>query len=98
MDIRSALGDLSLLETETLGDSQVCIAVLDGPVYLSDQWTSHTPCFEGANLRRLVTLVPDPVVAELMSLHGTHIASLTLGQPDSPVVGIAPARVKARNY
>ncbi|MGH3670220.1 MAG: PatA/PatG family cyanobactin maturation protease [Pseudonocardiaceae bacterium] len=84
MDIRAVLRDLIPLQKETLGDNEICIAVLDGPVDLSH------PCFAGADLQRLVTLVPDPVVAGPMSVHGTHVASLIFGQSDSPVVGIAP--------
>ncbi|NEN88987.1 MAG: PatA/PatG family cyanobactin maturation protease [Okeania sp. SIO3H1] len=69
---------------KSLGDSDVCIAILDGPV---DQ--SH-PCFDGANLSRLPTLVSDVASSGLMSGHGTHIASIIFGQKDSPVSGIAP--------
>ena len=47
----SALPEIKSLWLESLGDSSVCVAVLDGPV---DQ--SH-PCFNGANLTRLSTLV-----------------------------------------
>lgn len=73
------------LWAETIGDPRVCVAVLDGPV---DQ--SH-PCFEGANLTRLPTLVSESASGGLMSGHGTHIASTIFGQHDSPVHGIAPA-------
>ncbi|NEO80932.1 MAG: PatA/PatG family cyanobactin maturation protease, partial [Moorea sp. SIO4G3] len=69
---------------KSLGDSEVCIAILDGPV---DQ--SH-PCFDGANLSRLPTLVSDVASSAMMSGHGTHIASIIFGQKDSSVSGIAP--------
>jgi hypothetical protein len=68
----------------TLGDSEVCVAVLDGPVDLSH------PCFRGAALRRLPTLVEDPAGTGPMSVHGTHVTSVIFGQPDGPVTGIAP--------
>jgi cyanobactin maturation PatA/PatG family protease len=84
MDVRSQLEGLQALHAETLGDPQVCIAVLDGPVDVSH------PCFEGANLQRIPTLVGEAAGAGPMSLHGTHVTSLLFGQPGSPVMGIAP--------
>ncbi|MET9670263.1 S8 family serine peptidase [Streptomyces sp. NPDC006475] len=83
MKLRSILRSLPSHE-EILGDPDVCIAVLDGPVHLSH------PCFAGADLRRIDTLVQDPAGRGPMSVHGTHVASLLFGQPGSPVVGIAP--------
>jgi cyanobactin maturation PatA/PatG family protease len=73
------------LWAKTQGDSTICIAVLDGVV---DQ---NHPCFTGANLTRLPTLVAGEANADgSMSAHGTHVASIIFGQPDSPVPGIAP--------
>ncbi|MER7771650.1 S8 family serine peptidase [Kitasatospora sp. NPDC096140] len=69
---------------DLLGDTEVCIAVLDGPVDLDH------PCFAGADLTRLDTLVGEPAGPGPMSLHGTHVASLLFGQPGSAVVGIVP--------
>jgi cyanobactin maturation PatA/PatG family protease len=66
------------------GDSRICVAVLDGPV---DQ--SH-PCFEGANLTQLPTLVSGVANGGSASQHGTHVASIIFGQHNSPVRGIAP--------
>ncbi len=80
----SALPGLTSLWTESQGDPRICVAVLDGPV---DQ--SH-PCFDGANLTRLPTLVSDVAGSGLMSGHGTHIASTIFGQHGSPVAGVAP--------
>lgn len=80
----SALPGLKSLWNESLGVPGVCIAVLDGPV---DQ--SH-PCFEGANLTRLSTLVSGVADQGSASQHGTHVASIIFGQHDSPVRGIAP--------
>ncbi|MGL5059151.1 MAG: S8 family peptidase [Microcoleus sp.] len=80
----STLPGLNLLWSETQGDSQICVAILDGPV---DQ--SH-PCFDGANLTRLQTLVSDEANTGLMSEHGTHITSVIFGQHSSPIPGIAP--------
>ncbi|WP_220212272.1 S8 family serine peptidase, partial [Streptomyces sp. WELS2] len=50
---------------------------------------SH-PCFTGADLTRLDTLVQDEAGQGLMSLHGTHVTSLLFGQPGSPVTGMVP--------
>jgi cyanobactin maturation PatA/PatG family protease len=80
----SALPGLKELWDESMGDPRVCIAVLDGPV---DQ--SH-PCFNGANLTKLQTLVSDAAGSGHMSGHGTHITSVIFGQQGSPVRGIAP--------
>lgn len=84
MDVQAVLTDSGPVLAAAISQPEVCVAVLDGPVDLSH------PCFDGANIRRLDTLVQDPAGAGPMSVHGTHIASLIFGQPDSPVVGIAP--------
>jgi cyanobactin maturation PatA/PatG family protease len=84
MEPRSVLDDLQLPDDEILGHPEVCIAVLDGPVDMTH------PCFAGADLTRLDTLVQEPAVPGPMSLHGTHVTSSLFGQPGSPVVGLAP--------
>ena len=76
---------ISLLTSQTLGHPQVCIAVLDGLVDLKH------PCFQGADLTGLSTLVSGQAKPDGgMSLHGTHVTSVIFGQPGSPVMGIAP--------
>ncbi|CAD5960085.1 S8 family peptidase [Planktothrix agardhii] len=76
---------LKKLWSETRGDPKICVAVLDGIV---DQ---NHPCFIGADLTRLPSLVSGEANANgSMSTHGTHVASIIFGQPDSPVTGIAP--------
>ncbi|MBE7385885.1 MAG: PatA/PatG family cyanobactin maturation protease [Leptolyngbya sp. SIO1E4] len=73
------------MSKKPLGSPEVCIAILDGQVDLNH------PCFEGADLTLLPSLVSDEVIPDgRMSLHGTHVTSVLLGQPGSPVVGIAP--------
>ena len=80
----SGAADLGV-RSPLLGHPDICIAVLDGPV---DR--SH-PCFDGANLTVLPTLVADGARADgAMSSHGTHVASIIFGQPGSPVTGVAP--------
>ncbi|MFF5447281.1 S8 family serine peptidase [Streptomyces sp. NPDC012888] len=83
MDIRSVVREVTG-EQELLGSPEVRVAVLDGPVDLTH------PCFAGSNLTRLPTLVSSPAGPGPMSLHGTHVASLLFGQPDSPVPGLVP--------
>lgn len=74
-----------MLTSQTLGNPQICIAVLDGLVDLQH------PCFQGANLTQLSTLVTGEAKSDgKMSLHGTHVTSIIFGQPNSPVIGIAP--------
>jgi cyanobactin maturation PatA/PatG family protease len=80
----SALSGLKSLWDESLGTPGVCVAILDGPV---DQ--SH-PCFEGAKLTPLPTLVSGVADQGSASQHGTHVTSVIFGQHNSPVRGIAP--------
>lgn len=75
---------LTALWNETLGDPEICIAVLDGPV------DGKHSCFHGASLTRLPTLVTDPAGSGEMSAHGTHVASIIFGQPGGPVRGVSP--------
>jgi cyanobactin maturation PatA/PatG family protease len=76
--------DLRRLHEQTLGDPEVCVAVLDGPADLT-----HA-CLRGSRVRRGPTLVADAAGAGAMSAHGTHVASVIFGQPGSPVHGVAP--------
>ncbi|OAI47470.1 peptidase S8 [Planctomycetaceae bacterium SCGC AG-212-F19] len=81
--VREILG-LEELWSKTLGDPRICIAILDGPVDLSH------PCFAGANLRKVETLVAHEGDIGPATQHGTHIASILFGQHGSPIKGIAP--------
>ena len=76
--------DLELLRQQTIGDTGIRIAVLDGPVDLS-----HS-CFSGAKLSQLPSPVSSTVLDGAASQHGTHIASTIFGQPSSLVQGVAP--------
>ncbi|MFM7381691.1 MAG: S8 family peptidase [Microcystaceae cyanobacterium] len=71
------------LQRQTQGTSEITVAILDGVVD-----TDH-PCFDGANLTRLPTLVQHDATHGQMSTHGTHIASLIFGQSDTEIPGIA---------
>lgn len=79
-----AVPGLRELRAETRGDPRICIAVLDGPVDLSH------PCFTGARLELVETLVSGDAGDDVASHHGTHVASVIFGQPGSVVEGIAP--------
>ena len=81
----SSIPGIKQLWEKTKGNSEVCVAVLDGLVDLKH------PCFEGANLTQLPSLVQGQATPQSeMSLHGTHVASIIFGQPNSSVSGIAP--------
>lgn len=75
---------------ETLGDSRICIAVIDGPVDLSH------PCFHGAELTQLEKVAVDKEAGPTAphgtsaATHGTLVASIIFGQPGSPIDGVAP--------
>ncbi|MFS0519403.1 S8 family peptidase [Nostoc sp. UIC 10607] len=81
----SKIPGLDKLWSETKGDSQICVAILDGPVN-----QSH-PCFDGAKLTRVQSMISETASTRLMSSHGTHITSIIFGQPSSEVRGIASA-------
>lgn len=84
MDVRSVLAELPVPGEFLLGDADVCIAIVDGPADLTH------PCFDGADLTRIDTLVQEPAGGGPMSVHGTHVTSLLFGQPGSPQEGLAP--------
>jgi hypothetical protein len=57
VDVRTALANPPSVRDPQYGEPEVCVAILDGPVDLAH------PCFVGADLARLNTLVADPVGA-----------------------------------
>jgi len=83
-DVAELLPDLVSLWRESVGEPEICVAVLDGPVDLTH------PCFAGACVSaKEITASADPN-AGFATTHGTHIASIIFGQHGSPVRGIAP--------
>ncbi|MEU9703486.1 S8 family serine peptidase [Streptomyces sp. NPDC047981] len=84
MKPRAILEGLRARPGEPFGDPRVCVALLDGPVDLSH------PCFAGADLTRLDTLVQEPAGRGPMSVHGTHVAGILFGGPGTPAPGLAP--------
>lgn len=76
---------LRALREETLGDPRVTVAVLDGPVQVEH------PCFDGAELGHIETVATSMAGLDgPAAAHGTQVASILLGQPESPVEGVAP--------
>jgi hypothetical protein len=85
MPIAPMLPGLTDLWAETMGDPEIRVAILDGPV------DDTHPCLAGASIERLPTLVSDEAApGQIMSVHGTHVASIILGQHQGPIEGISP--------
>jgi len=75
---------LDELWDETLGDPEITIAVLDGPVDLAH------PSLAAANLTALGLTSQATITDGTASKHGTHVASIIFSQHNSSVLGIAP--------
>jgi subtilisin family serine protease len=84
MSLRMLIPGLGALQARTRGDG-VRVAILDGPVDVTH------PCFDGARLSAVQTLVHEGAGPGRMSRHGTSVASIVLGQPGGPLPGVAPA-------
>ena len=67
----SEISGLRTIWAETLGEPSVCVAVLDGSVDLEH------PCFAGASIEPLETLVCNMSDSGPASQHGTHVANIT---------------------
>lgn len=63
------------------GHPSIRVAVLDGPVDLSH------PSLIGASLSQEISAASTDVA---MTAHGTHVASIIFGQPDTVMTGLAP--------
>ena len=77
---QSLLPGLQTLWEQTRGSEKITIAMLDGAADLKH------PCFDGADLRVVESLVP----ADSSSCHGTGVASVLFGRPGSDCPGLAP--------
>src|SRR4051812_5487319 len=83
MSLQMLVPGLAALQARTRGEG-VPVAVLDGPVDITH------PCFEGARLTPVSTLVDERAGSGRMSRHGTAVASILFGQLTSPTPGVAP--------
>ncbi|MBU9765514.1 S8 family serine peptidase [Mycobacterium sp. TNTM28] len=82
-DTDAILGELKSLRDTVVPDPAICVAILDGPVDLSH------PCFADAEITRADSLVLDEAGTGAMSGHGTHVASVVFGKPDTGALGLA---------
>jgi cyanobactin maturation PatA/PatG family protease len=72
------------LWAQTLGDPEICVAVLDGPVDLSH------PCLNGAMLETVGGPAESPGISGPAAAHGLHVCSVIFGQHSGAVKGITP--------
>lgn len=79
-----AIAGLSELWQRTRGDERICVAIVDGRV------DNRHPAFLGAALTHLPGIGSQDGPDGPKSAHGTHVASVILGQPGGPVPGVAP--------
>jgi Subtilase family/PatG C-terminal/PatG Domain len=83
-NVVSSLPGLAELWQETLGASEICVVMLDGPVDLA-----HA-CFKGTLLKESLPTSSRNRAVQPLSTHGTHVASVIFGQHEGPVPGVAP--------
>ena len=76
-------GLLALWERAAGGDPAVRIAVIDGPVDLGHPVLKTARVTPGT---RVAGVASSPIRSE----HGTHVTSVLMGVPGSPVLGVAP--------
>lgn len=83
-DFLSSIDGLRECQKQTLGDPDICIAIIDSRVDLAH------PCFAGAQLKEIVPVWLQSVMGPAGASHGTHVASIIFGQQGGEVEGIAP--------
>ena len=76
--------EIEQLWGETLGEPEVRVAVLDGPVDI------FHPSLRQARFRSIPTLVSNVVSNGAASQHGTQVASILFGQHSGRLKGVAP--------
>ena len=81
--ILSMMG-LADLRQQTLGDPEICVAIIDSRVDLLH------PTLAGAQLKEIVPGWLSSRMGSGGASHGTHVASIIFGQPGGGVEGIAP--------
>ena len=83
-DFLSSIDGLRECQKRTLGDPDICVAIIDSRVDLTH------PCFAGAQLKEIVPVWLQSVMGPAGASHGTHVASIIFGQQGGEVEGIAP--------
>src|SRR5262245_40227554 len=83
-DFLSSIDGLRDCQKQTLGDPDICIAIIDSRVELTH------PCFAGAQLKEIVPVWLQSTMGPAGASHGTHVASIIFGQQGGAVEGIAP--------
>jgi subtilisin family serine protease len=78
------MAGLADLRQQTLGDPEICIAVIDSRVDLLH------PALAGAQLKEIVPAWLSSRMGSSGASHGTHVTSIIFGQPGGTVEGIAP--------
>lgn len=66
------------------GNPKICIAILDGPVDITH------PALSGASIEKCPTFGPSALPNGDSRAHGTHVASLIVGQDSDGFRGVAP--------
>ncbi len=80
----STIPGLADLWAQTKGESEIRVAMVDGPADLGH------PAFRGADIRRLDGVWPEEGLDGQTARHGTHVASVLFGQHGGQVRGISP--------
>ncbi|MER5388885.1 S8 family serine peptidase [Saccharopolyspora sp. NPDC002686] len=80
----SAIPGLADLQKRTIGDERIRVAVLDSPVDLEH------PVFADAKVRQEAPFWSEDGAGSADEAHGTAVASVIFGGPDSAVPGVAP--------
>lgn len=80
----STIPGLTELWAETLGEPEISIAILDGPIDLAH------PDLQAANIIQLDSTFTASANHSAASAHGTHVASIIFGNHNGAVKGVAP--------
>ncbi|MCX7745417.1 MAG: aminotransferase class V-fold PLP-dependent enzyme [Clostridia bacterium] len=75
--------ELHTVWNETVGDENISIAIIDGPVDI------HHPCFRNSQLKYNNSILKSHS-NEISKIHGTHVASIIFGEYGDELKAIAP--------
>lgn len=80
-----AVDGAGIVHEHTRGDPELTVGVVEGPPELAH------PCFAGADVDLVdCWWLPSTPPTDIAVEHGTYVASMLFGQPDSPFEGLAP--------